>query len=249
MQNDKNFDLNEPVYLIDKGLEAAVEVALDLEMPLLVTGKPGTGKTKLASYVAKKMGCELLEFYTKTSSKARDLFYKYNALSHFRDSRDPKNKVNTMGYISYESLGRAILSSPEKRSVVLIDEIDKAPRDFPNDVLFEFEQLGFKIDEASAEEAQSWAKEQKWKLNPDDQGFFRYDKTSGNRPILILTSNSEKNLPDAFMRRCIYYHIEFPGPERLREIVTANLTLSDNFRDNMLEHAIQHFIDVRNSGI
>ncbi|MEM6803603.1 MAG: MoxR family ATPase [Bacteroidota bacterium] len=249
MQNDPKFDLNEPVYLIDKGLKAAVEVALDLEMPLLVTGKPGTGKTKLASYVAKEEGCELLEFYTKTSSKARDLFYKYNALSHFRDSRDPKSQVNTMAYISYESLGRAILSSPEKRSVVLIDEIDKAPRDFPNDVLFEFEHLAFKIDEASAEESQAWAKEQKWQLRPDDQGYFRYDKKSGNRPILILTSNSEKNLPDAFMRRCVYYHIEFPDKNRLREIVTANLQLSDNFRENMLDHAIKHFIDVRNSGV
>lgn len=249
MQNDPNFDLNEPVYLIDEGLAAAVEVALDLNMPLLVTGKPGTGKTKLATYIAKRENCELLEFYTKTSSKARDLFYKYNALSHFRDSRDPASAVNTMGYISFESLGKAILSSPEKRSVVLIDEIDKAPRDFPNDVLFEFEHLAFKIEEASAEESQAWSKEKKWPLQADDQGFFRYDKKKGQRPILILTSNSEKNLPDAFMRRCVYYHIEFPKKDRLKEIVSSNLQLSENFKENMLDHAIQHFIDVRNSGI
>lgn len=249
MQTDKNFDLNEHTYLIDEGLAAAVEVALDLNLPLLVTGKPGTGKTKLASFVANQQGCELLEFYTKTSSKSKDLFYKYNALSHFRDSRNPESGVNTMGYISFESLGKAILASSSKRSVVLIDEIDKAPRDFPNDVLFEFEHLAFKIEEATAEESASWAKQQKWELQPDDQGFFRYDKSSGNRPILILTSNSEKNLPDAFMRRCVYYHIEFPGPDRLRDIVSANLQLSDNFKENMLDHAIKHFIDVRNSGI
>lgn len=242
----KAFDPNNPQkYLIDSGLSAALEVALDLGMPLLITGEPGTGKTQLAHYVAKKMDCTLQEFYTKTTSKARDLFYKYNALTHFRDSQQKKAGVNSMHYISFECLGQAILDSPHKRSVVLIDEIDKAPRDFPNDVLFEFAQLAFKVQEAGVKESADWAKEQKLSIKPDTQGYFRFEPESGQRPILILTSNSEKNLPDAFLRRCVYYHIPFPQPERLAEIVTQNLSISPDFQAKMLDHAIKYFMGIR----
>ncbi|MFK7922253.1 MAG: AAA family ATPase [Bacteroidia bacterium] len=242
----KAFDLNNPKqYLIDPGLNAALEVALDLGMPLLITGEPGTGKTQLAHHVAREMDCVLQEFYTKTTSKARDLFYKYNALTHFRDSQHKGAGVNSMSYISFECLGQAILDSPSKRSVVLIDEIDKAPRDFPNDVLFEFAQLGFKVQESGAKEAAEWAKEQQFALLPDEQGYFRFDPASGQRPILILTSNSEKNLPDAFMRRCVYYHIPFPSRERLAEIVSQNLDISPDFQNRMLDHAVGYFLSIR----
>ncbi|MEL6589824.1 MAG: MoxR family ATPase [Bacteroidota bacterium] len=240
------FDPNNPQkYLVDPGLEAALEVALDLGMPLLVTGEPGTGKTQLAHYIARKLDCSLQEFYTKTTAKARDLFYKYNALTHFRDTQHKSEGVKSMSYISFECLGQAILDSPHKRSVVLIDEIDKAPRDFPNDVLFEFAQLAFKVQEAGADEARAWAKSNDFALQPDEQGYFRFNPETGQRPILILTSNSEKNLPDAFLRRCVYYHIPFPSRERLAEIVSQNLSLSDTFQRHMLAHAVNYFVDIR----
>src|SRR4051794_20629486 len=179
-------------YLADKGLRDAVNVALALGQPLLLTGKPGTGKTQLAASLAHELGLPSpLRFDTKTTSTAKDLFYRYDALSHFHDSHFQEEKPSIDQYITYEALGLAILLSkpareadpylPEPlqgrgptRSVVLIDEIDKAPRDLPNDVLNEIEHLTFTVRETGKP--------------------FKAD--SGYRPILVLTSNSEKNLPD-----------------------------------------------------
>ncbi|MEM6265095.1 MAG: MoxR family ATPase [Bacteroidota bacterium] len=236
-------------YLIDKGLKAATEIALDLGMPLLVTGEPGTGKTRLAYYVAEELvKTNLLIFNTKTTSKAKDLLYQYDALRHFRDSQRPTDGTTSpsaLNYISFQALGKAIVDSSKTRYVVLVDEIDKAPRDFPNDVLYEFENLSFRIDEASREEAEQWIYNKGLRLTLDQQGFIHWDQSTQNRPVLILTSNSEKNLPDAFLRRCVYYHIPFPGKETLKQIVNAKVPLSDDFRVNMLDQAIDFFLEIR----
>ena len=240
---------NGQTYLIDKNLQAAVNAALKLGMPLLVTGEPGTGKTKLASHIALQLGAQLLQFNTKTSSKAKDLLYKYNALTHFRDSQAGKENLNPMDYIRFTALGKAILDAGQTRSVVLIDEIDKAPRDFPNDVLFEFEELAFAVEEATPNEIETWVKAHTQRIGVDDQGFIRFEGKSSQRPVLILTSNSEKNLPDAFLRRCAYYHIPFPERDLLIQIVEANRPLSEKFGEKMRDDAITHFLEIRELGL
>lgn len=245
MTAPKAFDQNDQAYLIDDNLQAAVDIALKLGMPLLVTGEPGTGKTQLASHVAKEMNAQLLRFNTKTGSKAKDLLYKYNAITHFRDSQTGNKALNPMNYIRFTGLGKAILDSEKIRSVVLIDEIDKAPRDFPNDVLFEFEELAFEVDEVAPAELKNWMKNQLLGIQVDDQGYIRFKGPKEKRPILILTSNSEKNLPDAFLRRCAYYHIPFPDAEQLKKIVKKNKPLSQTFTQKQLDDAVGHFLKVR----
>lgn len=237
-------------YICSQDLEAAVQVAIRHHLPLLVTGEPGTGKTELAYYVAQKYGLESpLRFNTKTTSKASDLFYRYNALAHFRDSQTGKPDVNPMNYVYFEALGKAIIEAGKRRHVILIDEIDKAPRDFPNDVLFEFEQMAFRVEEAAIEEVKRWAKTQELERIVDDEGVVRYAGTEEARPIVILTSNSEKNLPDAFLRRCAYYHIEFPKKELLLEITQKKVPFNEHFTRQMLEDAIDHFLEIRDYGM
>jgi MoxR-like ATPase len=231
-------------YVAERGLRDAVNVALLLGQPLLVTGEPGTGKTQLARSVAHEL--ELpgpLVFNTKTTSTARDLFYRYDSLAHFHDAQfhhGDSASLSVEKYIAYEALGLAILLTrpPEEvrgllppgvaherptRSVVLVDEIDKAPRDLPNDVLNEIEEMSFTVRETG----RSFAAQ------------------AGFRPVVIMTSNSEKNLPAAFLRRCVYYHIAFPGPERLAEIVRRRLRLDGPFSGALLERALQHFVEIR----
>jgi MoxR-like ATPase len=229
------------LYAADKPLRDAVNVALALGQPLLLTGEPGTGKTQLAASVAHELNLPApLVFNTKTTSTAQDLFYRYDALRHFHDAQFRKGDSAVDAYITYEALGLAILLSIEPseadpflpdwlkgkgptRSVVLIDEVDKAPRDLPNDVLNEIESMSFTVKETGRKFAA-------------DQRF---------RPILILTSNSEKNLPEAFLRRCVFYHIPFPTPERLRFIVNRRLAPTLTFTPGMLENAIRHFEKIR----
>ena len=228
-------------YIAEKGLKDAVNVALTLGQPLLVTGEPGTGKTQLAASIAYEL--ELpppLEFHTKTTSTAKDLFYRYDALAHFHDSQFHKEGVPVEEYITYEALGLAILLAMEPgdadphlrpelrgkgpmRSLVLVDEIDKAPRDLPNDVLNEVEHLRFTVKETG----RTLSVQQHY------------------RPILVFTSNSEKNLPDAFLRRCVFYHISFPDRLRLREIVQGRLKLGAAFTPAMLDNAIGRFEEIR----
>ena len=256
--------LTEPIgYIADEGVRAAVNVALALGQPLLVTGDPGTGKTQLAHSIAFELGLPLLVFNTKTTSSARDLFYRYDALRHFQDAQirgaGAGTDASAESYIDYEALGLAILLAhepgavgdllPEKhrgtgprRAVVLIDEIDKAPRDLPNDLLNEVEDMRFTVRETG----RSFAA---------DRAF---------RPILVLTSNSEKNLPDAFLRRCVYFHVPVPTPERLEEIVARRLGVEMPPRDGaaggaaggngagaapqagtIVRSAVAHFINVR----
>ncbi|HEV2914521.1 MAG TPA: MoxR family ATPase [Pyrinomonadaceae bacterium] len=235
-------ELDDPSgYIASKGLSDAVNVALALGQPLLLTGEPGTGKTQLAASIAYELQlAKPLVFNTKTTSTARDLFYSYDALGHFHDAQFRKEELPLENYITYEALGLAILLAmnpaesapflPEHlrgagpaRSVVLIDEIDKAPRDLPNDILNEIEQLSFTVKETG-------------RTFTVDQAY---------RPILVLTSNSEKNLPDAFLRRCVFYHIDFPDSEALKGIVERRLKLSGGFTPQMLDHAVQHFETIR----
>lgn len=235
-------------YIADSGLRDAVNVALALGQPLLVTGEPGTGKTCLAASIAWELGLELLTFHTKTTSTAADLFYHYDALRRFQDAQLGERK-DIADYITCQALGSAILlANPTPRarailadnlkdkgpvrSVVLIDEIDKAPRDLPNDVLNEVEKMTFKIKETT------------WEA-------FEIDPK--NRPILVLTSNSEKNLPDAFLRRCIFYHIEFPDAKALKRIVMRRFEghpdITPDFKKAFLDGATGYFEEIRKIGL
>lgn len=228
-------------YVADRGLREAVNVALTLGQPLLVTGEPGTGKTQLAASVAHEL--ELpppLRLHTKSSTSVQDFFYRYDALRHFHDAQFREDTPRIDEYIEYQALGLAILlgMDPETaapflgdefggvgptKSVVLVDEIDKAPRDVPNDLLHELDEMAFTVKETGRQ-------------------FACGDEY---RPVVIITSNSEKTLPDAFLRRCVFYHIPFPDGERLRQIVLNRLDLNGKFTLEMAEHAIEHFEELR----
>lgn len=220
---------NNDKYIISAELQQAIEIAELLGQPLLLTGEPGTGKTRLARHIASKRAGgtarNLEEFFAKTTSTATDLFYRYDALQHFHYSQNAANAgKSAKDFVYYQALGRAIQSgNPDM--VVLVDEIDKAPRDFPNDLLHALDEFAFEVPEL---------------------GLVGNNKIKGDRdkqPFVIITSNSEKNLPDAFLRRCVYFHIKFPNEKQLLEILN-NLEL-DNFLPSELKKLAAHFIEIR----
>jgi MoxR-like ATPase len=218
-------------YVCDRPLADAINTAITLGQPLLITGDPGCGKTELANFVAWKLGLEMprhtangstteyaIRFDTKSTTAARDFFYTFDTVARF-GAAYAASDVDPKKFITLQALGRAILYATEpsslsqllpqnlthsskRRSVVLIDEIDKAPRDVPNDLLMEIEGMRFFIPEIS----------------------LSVEADRSYRPILVITSNSEKALPDAFLRRCVYYNMAFPDEQRLAEIVNARIS-------------------------
>ena len=230
-------------YIPDAGLIDAANVALLLGQPLLLTGAPGTGKTQFAYHLAWELGFGApLKYETKSTSIASELFYSYNTVGRFHAAQTGEGSQNSVDYITYNALGKAILlAKPQeevqaflprnhrhdgpRRSIVLIDEIDKAPRDFPNDILNEIEGMYFRIPEMGNREVRA------------SQEF---------QPIVIITSNSEKHLPDAFLRRCVYYHIDFPDTDRLEDICLARLGQTLHSGQPLLQDALELFVQLRN---
>ncbi len=184
-------------YLTSEGLRSAVDCALALERPLLVKGEPGTGKTLLAEAIAEQLGLELIHWHVKSTSRAQDGLYVYDTVQRLYDSRFGEGDVRDIKhYIKLGPLGRAFASPA--RVVLLIDEIDKADLEFPNDLLHELDRMRFQIVETREEVAAT------------------------QRPVVIITSNNEKELPDAFLRRCVFHFISFPERDLMQRIVEVH---------------------------
>ncbi|MFK0277898.1 AAA family ATPase [Ensifer sp. NPDC090286] len=204
-------------YIADKDLMIAVNAAIRLERPLLVKGEPGTGKTELARQIAAALGLELIEWSVKSTTKAQQGLYEYDAVSRLRDSQLGDERVNEVrNYIRKGKLWQAF--EADRRVVLLIDEIDKADIEFPNDLLQELDRMEFHVYETGEMIA------------------------ARQRPIVIITSNNEKELPDAFLRRCFFHYIRFPDADTLARIVEVHYP---GIRKTLLSAALAAFYDIR----
>ncbi len=204
-------------YITTEDLEMAVNAAINLEKPLLVKGEPGTGKTELAKQVAIKLGLNLFEWNIKSTTKAHQGLYEYDAVSRLRDSQLGDEKVSDIkNYINKGTIWSAF--SSEERSILLIDEIDKADIEFPNDLLHELDKMKFLVYETGE------------------------IISAKKRPIVIITSNNEKELPDAFLRRCFFHYIQFPDQETLTKIINVHFP---GIKKNLLQSALEIFFDIR----
>jgi len=205
-------------YIVSDELRNSVNIAIALKKPLLIKGEPGTGKTMLARSIADSLGMELLIWNIKSTTKAQEGLYVYDTVQRLYDSQFGEGDVAEIKkYIKLGKLGEAF-NSP-RQVVLLIDEIDKADMEFPNDLLWELDQMSFYIPET------------------------KETITAKQRPIVIITSNAEKELPDAFLRRCIFHYIAFPGPEEMEKIVKVH---HPNLDKKLLEQAIDSFYMLRN---
>ena len=204
-------------YIASKELELAVNAAITLEKPLLVKGEPGTGKTMLAEELAEALGTELIQWHIKSTTKAQQGLYEYDAVSRLRDGQLGDERVHDISnYIVQGKLWKAFTAN--KRPVLLIDEIDKADIEFPNDLLLELDKMEFHVYETQEK------------------------IVAKQRPIVIITSNNEKELPDAFLRRCFFHYISFPDEQQLKAIVDVHF---ENVKKELLETALAIFFDVR----
>jgi MoxR-like ATPase len=204
-------------YISTEDLSMAVNAAINLERPLLIKGEPGTGKTMLALEVAESLGMPLYEWNIKSTTKAQQGLYEYDAVTRLRDSQLGDERVKDISnYIEKGKLWEAFVS--EERAVLLIDEIDKADIEFPNDLLQEIDRMEFYVYET------------------------KETVKAIHRPIVIITSNNEKELPDAFLRRCFFHYISFPDRETMQEIVKVH---HPKIKQKLVKEALDIFFDVR----
>ncbi len=204
-------------YVATDDLEIAVNAAITLERPLLVKGEPGTGKTELARQVSESLGLRIIEWHVKSTTRAQQGLYEYDAVSRLRDSQLGDARVHDVAnYIRKGKLWEAF--EAEERCVLLIDEIDKADIEFPNDLLQELDRMEFHVYETGE------------------------TVRARVRPIVIITSNNEKDLPDAFLRRCFFHYIRFPDPETLKRIVAVH---HPGIKEALLTAALTRFYEIR----
>lgn len=204
-------------YLASQALKMAVDAAIVLEKPLLIKGEPGTGKTVLAEAVAESLGAELISWHIKSTTKAQQGLYEYDAVARLRDSQLGDPRVGEIGhYIRRGKLWQAF--SAEQRPVLLIDEIDKADIEFPNDLLLELDRMEFDVYETGER------------------------VKARQRPVVIITSNNEKELPDAFLRRCFFHYIRFPDKAEMQAIVKLHYP---NLKKSLLGEAMELFFELR----
>jgi MoxR-like ATPase len=204
-------------YVASDDLRVAVNAAIALQRPLLIKGEPGTGKTVLAHEVAKALNAPIIEWHIKSTTKAQQGLYEYDAVSRLRDSQLGDERVKDIGnYIKRGKLWDGFTSA--ERPILLIDEIDKADIEFPNDLLLELDRMEFYVYET--------------------QQVIKADQ----RPIVMITSNNEKELPDAFLRRCFFHYIRFPDRETMTQIVDVHFP---DLQRNLLREALNVFYDIR----
>ena len=204
-------------YIATDDLKMAVNAAVTLERPLLVKGEPGTGKTELARQVSAALGLRMIEWHIKSTTKAQQGLYEYDAVSRLRDSQLGDARVHDVAnYIKRGKLWQAF--EADEKVVLLIDEIDKADIEFPNDLLQELDRMEFHVYETGE------------------------TISAKHRPIVIITSNNEKELPDAFLRRCFFHYIRFPEAETLRQIVEVH---HPNIKSELLTAALTQFFEIR----
>ena len=205
-------------YLASKSLSMAVNAAIVLEKPLLIKGEPGTGKTVLAEAVAESLGADLISWHIKSTTKAQQGLYEYDAVARLRDSQLGDPRVGDIShYIRQGKLWQAFAAS--QRPVLLIDEIDKADIEFPNDLLLELDRMEFDVYETGER------------------------IKARQRPVVIITSNNEKELPDAFLRRCFFHYIRFPDKAEMQAIVQLH---HPNLKESLLGEAMDLFFELRN---